>query len=84
MNTVQIAAKLYDARDTMRLFWGDHYLAKVNEWKHYIEQAAVKWQCSEMDALMRLVKLLQEKDPASGMTQALLLAAYVEMVEPSK
>jgi hypothetical protein len=32
---------------------------------------------------MKLVSLLQEKQPDSGLQQGMLLAAYVEMVEPS-
>lgn len=82
-NVVQLAAKLYDARDAMRGFWRERYAEKVAEYQGYIRSGMQKYACDEMKATMRLVELLQEKEAGSGMHQALILAAYVEMVEPS-
>lgn len=83
LNTIQIAAKLYDARDTMRSFWGEKYPEKVEDYKKYILAAMKKYGCDEMKATMKLVELLQEKEQDSGMHQALILASYVEIIEPS-
>jgi hypothetical protein len=82
-NVVQIAAKLYDARDAMRGFWCERYAEKVADYQQYIRAAMQKYGCDEMQATMKLVALLQEKEPDSGMQQALVLAGYVEMIEPS-
>jgi hypothetical protein len=82
-NVVQIAAKLYDARDAMRGFWRERYAEKVAEYQPYILAAMQKYGCDEMKATMKLVALLQEKEPESWMQQALVLASYVEMIEPS-
>jgi hypothetical protein len=82
-NVMQIAAKLYDARDAMRGLWRDKYGEKIADYQRYIRAGMQKYGCDEMKATMKLVALLQEKEPDSGMQQALVLAAYVEMIEPS-
>ena len=71
-NAVQIAAKLYDARDTMRGFWREKYAEKVADYQRYIRAGMQKYACDEMKATMNLVALLQEKEPDSGMQQALV------------
>ena len=82
-NAVQLAAKLYDIRDSMSRFWRDSFLEKVAEHQASIQAAMRSNQCDAMQATMQMAKSLQEKEPDSGMKQALLLASYVEMVEPS-
>lgn len=84
MNAIQITSKLYDARDTMRSFWRGDYPKKVAEYQRLIRSGMAKYACDEIKATMKIVALLQEKEPDSGMHQALILAAYVEMIEPSK
>jgi hypothetical protein len=80
---VKIAAKLYAARDAMRGFWRESYKAKMQENQGFIRAGMAKYKCDELAAKMKMVGVLQMKYPDSGMTQALLLAACVEMIEPS-
>lgn len=83
-NVVQIAAKLYDARDSMRAFWADKYPEKMQEWKAIIKITAKRDSLDEMHATMKIVQRLQSMDRDTGMSQALAFAAYVEIVEPSQ
>lgn len=80
---IKTCAKLYHYRDTMKSFWGDRYAAKMDEYKGYIKRKIEKDGCDEMKAVMALVKHLQVNHPDSGMSQGLLFAAYVELIEPS-
>ena len=80
---IKLAAKLYAARDSMRGFWRENYKSKVEENQGFIRAGMAKYNCDELHATMKMVAVLQEKYPDSGMTQALLLAAYVETIEPS-
>lgn len=82
-NEVVLAGKFYHTRDTMRRFFGDQYLVKILEQQELIKRAMIKYQCDEINATMKIVELLQQKVPDSGMTQALFIAACVELLEPS-
>lgn len=81
---VKVASKLYEARDTMRRFWAERYPTKMEEYQGYIKRKATLEGCDDMKAVMALVKGLQARHEDSGMSQALLFAAYVELIEPSK
>lgn len=82
INEIMLAQKLYHARDTMRRFLGERYFEKVNSCQDDIRKAMLKFGLSELNATMKLVELLQQRVPDSGMTQAIYLAACVEMLEP--
>lgn len=60
--------------------WREKYPAKIEEYKGYLRAGMQKYNCDHMEATIKLVALLQEKEPYdSGMAQALLLATCVEM-----
>ena len=67
----------------MRSFWGERYDSKVEEYGKYIRAGMQKYECDELHSTMKIVALLQEKKSDSGMSQALILAAYAEMIDPS-
>lgn len=80
-NAVRIAARLYDTRDTMRRFYGDKYPQEGEFYKRHIK---IRMGACEEDALtasMALIKKLQTNVEGSGMAQALLMSAYVEISE---
>lgn len=82
--TIKLAAELYFHRDAMRRLWGDKYAAAITECQRYIDCAKRLHGIDDIAGTMKLVSILQEKDPAgSGLVQSLLWAAYVESVEPS-
>jgi hypothetical protein len=81
-NVIQLTAELFDARDAMRRLHGDQYETKVGVYKNFIRARMERQNEKELPAAMCLVKLLQDKIPNSGMDQALVLAACVELIEP--
>jgi hypothetical protein len=78
MNKVQIAAKLYEYRDSVRFILGTRYPAKMAELGEVIREVAKAGAESELAAAMRIAK--GENEPQLTM---LLMAAFVEMTEPS-
>jgi len=83
MNAVQIAAKLYDMRDTAKRILGERWPAMMARYRPDIE---LKMVCTEVDALTAarsMVASLQKASPDSGGAQMCILATAVEMVEPS-
>lgn len=82
-NAVQLAAQMYDARDAMRGLFGDRFSLKVAEYQGYIKKVAAAHKCDEMKAAMTLIAKLEQQG-LGGISQALILAAYVELIEPSK
>lgn len=84
MNVIQMAAQLYDARDRIRRFWRGRYAEKIAQGQKHIRAHMERHDCDELKATMQIVDWLQKEDADSGMTQALILAAYVEMIEPSE
>lgn len=83
-NAVKLAARLYKARDAMRRLYGHDYPKKVAMFQEFIRAEMTKRKLDAINATMSLVAGLQKHDSGSGMTQALVLAAYVEMIEPSE
>ena len=84
MNQVQMAAKMYDARDAMKRLFGDKYQAEIAEHQKYIKIQMQSEGVGELKATMRIMTMLQAKLPNSGITQALVLAACVELIEPER
>lgn len=72
------AAKLYEIRDTVKRFMREDYLSKMQEWSKTIKDVTRLKGCDELEAVHALSKHCDD-----GMTKLFLLAAYVEMVEPS-
>ena len=80
---IRLAAQLYDVRDTMRRFLRDKYPAQMAKYKGYIETAKARWSLDTIPAAMRLVAELQKRHDGS-MSQPLVIAAAVEMIEPTE
>ena len=82
MNQVQMAAKLYECRDTAKSFFGDKYPEKL---KPFTELIKAVMKANKMDELHALLKLAETKTyQDNGMNQMMFMAATVELIEPSK
>ena len=79
MNAVQIAAQLYTMRDTARNLLGARYAGKMAEHATAIRAVADDQQCSELRAAQLMVKAA-----GSEYGTIIVLAAFVEMTEPSQ
>jgi hypothetical protein len=79
---VTVAAKLYEARRTMRAFYGARFADKIAEYKPYVLRVMAAKKCNEMQAGMEMINELKDQ-PECGMHCALLMATIVEMIEPS-
>lgn len=80
---IQLAAKLYDAREVVRTLWGDNYATKIKQYQDFIRAEMAAKNCEELAATMNIVRDLQRDKPDSGMTQMVILAACVEILEPT-
>jgi hypothetical protein len=77
-NVVQIAAKLYECRDAARTILGDKYQERMREYGDSIRSVAAAKECSELEA----GKMLADAG-GGGVATVLMLAATVEIIEPS-
>lgn len=78
---IAMTAKLYETRKAVKFLLGDKYPAKMAEWRHAIEQVAAARQVSDTKATILLCN--QASKDGSSTVVAVILAAYVEMTEPS-
>jgi hypothetical protein len=78
MNSVQMAAKLYQCRDSAKTLMGDKYKAEIAKFSELIAAQAKRDGCSELSAATDLAA------KAGGFGAVYMLAAYVELVEPSE
>lgn len=77
---VALAAKLYEARDAMRRILGDKFAARMAELGAVIKSVAAKRNQNELQAAQDIISAGE----LQGMDAVQLLAAAVELVEPSK
>jgi hypothetical protein len=77
--TIEIAAKLYATRDTARALLGERYAEWMQTYADIIKQVMTDKKTSEIGAANALCKFTE--NPFQQMT---ILAAAVEMVEPTK
>lgn len=77
MNKVQLAAQLYDCRDTVRRFLGETYHEIMQPIGKAVIARSEQEQCDTLAAGIRLAKTVD------GMSAVMILAATVELVEPS-
>lgn len=77
MNKVQMAAKLYECRDTARQLLGDQFGTKMEEFGATIKAVA------EREGLQLIPAATQLANQTTGFTCILILAALVELIEPS-
>lgn len=77
MNKVQMAAQLYECRDTVRRFLGQNYQVRMQAIGKAVLARSEQDQCDPLAAGIRLAKTVD------GMDSVMILAATVELVEPS-
>lgn len=80
---IEITAKLYKCREQQVFLSGkDGFVKTFNKWKPIVDAAMNKHNCSELEALIELLRLSESK-PDSGMLMHILNAVVCEMLEPS-
>ena len=82
MNPTQIAAKLYNCRDTAKNFFGAEYKAKLEPYTHIVKATMKANQIEELPALLKISKTNVYLD--NPMAQILFMAAVVELIEPEQ
>ena len=75
---VQMAAKLYECRDTAKRLFGDGYKARMDAYGQVIKSMAKTTDMNEMQAAMYAAK------QTGGMGAVCYLAAFVEMTDPEE
>ena len=81
MNKIQMAAKMYDARDTARVLLGDKFKERMAEGISILKSIAEEHHITVEQAALRSAKMYaDEHNHAAAM---MVLAAWVESVEPS-
>ena len=81
MNIIQMAGQFYDARDTLKRLWGDQYAAKIAVPTQELKAAAEKRGTGILDEA--LVAIRHYVDRNEGGTVLIILAAALEILEPS-
>lgn len=76
---VKIASELYSARRSLKVLYPDVFADRCKDWQETIKQVAVINKSSEMEAMIDILQKLVGKE----IIQIWVMAAYVEMVEPS-
>jgi len=76
---VDIANKLYSARRSLRSLFPDVFVDRCKEWQEVIKKVAENNGLTEIQAMIDLMTRLDGKE----VSQMWIMAAYVEMVEPS-
>lgn len=79
--TVRMAATLYEIRDATRRLLGDKYPAKMAEMGKVVAQFAKMHGTNELAAAQWMVDQLEMR--GNDVTTMLVLAAAVELIEPS-
>jgi len=75
---VAMAAKLYECRNAARNILGGRYTEKMREYGDAVRAVATEHGCGELEAGIRLANATGD-----GMAAILVLAATVEIIEPS-
>lgn len=76
---VQLTTQMYHMRDTMRSLWGEQYPARVAPWRLAIIKVAEGEHLPPLQAAIQLAKTIDR----NGFGVVAIMAAYVEMFEPS-
>jgi 2-succinyl-5-enolpyruvyl-6-hydroxy-3-cyclohexene-1-carboxylate synthase len=79
--TIKTVAKLYQMRDTARRFFKDEWPAKQREWRPIIEAAMEQDKIGELEAAMKICKVLSEAD--QGFSVIVVMGTVCEMIEPT-
>lgn len=75
---VRMAARLYECRDSAKTLMGAKYPTEIAKFSQLIAAQAKRDGCSELSAATDLAA------KAGGFGAVYIMAAYVELVEPSK
>lgn len=81
---IQFAGKLLDTRDTMRRFYGERFAERCEFYGKFIQTEAEQRGCDLLTATLTIAQRATKAFPDMPMTVALIVAAGVEMIEPSE
>ena len=79
---VKLAAKLYRCRDTAKRFFGDEYHERIDPYKKVISDFSQEKKIGDLEAMMKICE--QDLIRDNGWALILLMAASVELIEPTK
>ena len=75
---IKMAAKLYEYRDTAKLFFKDDYKEMLQPYLHILKQVMKANNIGELPALLRVSKT--EHYQENPMAQMMYMAAVVELI----
>jgi hypothetical protein len=78
---IKLAARLYRCRDTAKRFYGDEFLETITPYMQVVAGVAKEKGIDELLAVMQICE--DEVIANNGWTVTLLMAAAVELSEPS-
>lgn len=78
---IKLAAKLYQCRDTAKLFFRDKYEVKLKPYRNIIDAHQKKFNLEVLPSVLELCSLESVRD--NEMATMLFMAAAVEMIERS-
>lgn len=81
MNQVQIAATLYDCRDTAKRFFREEYKSKLEPYTEIVKKVMKSNNVDEIPALLIISKTETFKENPIG--KILFMSAVVELIDPS-
>lgn len=76
---ILLAARLMEARDTLRNLWRDKYAEKIAPWRKAVRQLADALECSPMAVPVRLPEA--ERERLDGFPMIAMLAAALDETE---
>ena len=79
---IKLAARLYDARTALKSLWGDEYHAKIAVPMQELQKSANRQGLQIIPAAMNAAKHFTDR--YEGGTALIILAAAVEILEPSE
>lgn len=77
---VSVASKLYSARSSLKTLFADTFETRCQEWQEVIRKVMEANSFTELEAMLDILQNLDGKEIA----QMWVMAATVEMLEPSK
>lgn len=78
---IKMAAKLYRCRDTAKRFFKEEFKEKILPYQKVISGIAKQNNIGELDAMLKLCE--DDVINTNGWALVLIMAATVEMIEPS-
>ena len=81
---VKLAAKLYSARDSVKFLYGEQYLEKIKPIMAKINSLTNGDKSKVLKTVVKLIQAIAANHEDSGTMQMMVLAAAVEILEPSE